>query len=289
VVVAVALALIFVISMATSLMRQKVSLPFGDRVGVLEIQGVLDQSGEIVRQLKEFKEDRSIRGVLLRIDSPGGGVAASQEIYEEVIRVKEKKPVVVSMGAVAASGGYYIASPATKIVANPGTITGSIGAIIEFLNVRELAQKWGVELEVVKSGDQKDMGNPFREMTSEERGTLQGMVYDIQDQFVDVVAQNRGLEIPKVKAIADGRVFTGEKAKELGLVDELGGFETALKILGELAGIEGEPKKVYPKKELSFSFRDLFREETWVRWLSRSLENLSEIKIQYRYNPSHPS
>ncbi len=282
---AIALGGIFAVSIIASMMRTKVELPFGERIGVIEVKGPLEESQEIVRQLKEFREDHSIRGVLLRIDSPGGGVAVSQEIYEEVVQVKAQKPIVVSMGGVAASGGYYIASAATKIVANPGTITGSIGAIIEFFNVQELAKKWGVELKVVKSGSQKDMGNPFREMTSEEKATLQGMVYDIQNQFINAVAQNRGLEVQKVRAIADGRVFTGEKAKELGLVDELGGLETAMKILGELTGIKGEPKRVYPKKELSFSLRDLFRQETWIGWLSQSLNHLSEIKVQYRYNP----
>jgi protease-4 len=224
-------------------------LPVGERIGVVEITGMLSGSDPVVRQLVSFKKDDSIKAVILRVDSPGGAVAPSQEIHDEVIRVAAKKPVVVSMASVAASGGYYVSIPAHRIVANPGTITGSIGVIMQFTNLEELYGKLGLKSLVVKSGEHKDIASPFRPMTSEDRKILQGVIDDVYDQFVSAVAEGRNLSVEKVRNLADGRIFTGRQAKEIGLVDELGGMQDAVGIAKDLAGISGEPKLVYPPKD----------------------------------------
>jgi protease-4 len=222
---------------------------FGEKVGVVEIKGVIADSQPSIEQLAEFRNDGSVKAVVVRIESPGGGVSPSQELYEEVRRTVRKKPVVVSMGAVAASGGYYIASAAQKIYANPGSITGSIGVILQFTNFEELLKKIGFRMEVVKSGVYKDVGNPAREMTAEERAYLQAMIDNVHQQFVRDVAQGRRMEVEQVQELADGRIFTGEQAKALGLVDELGNLRDAIDAAAKMAGIEGEPKVVYPEKE----------------------------------------
>ncbi len=199
------------------------------QVGVVEVEGVIVDSKKIIEQLDDFHEDGSIKAIVLRINSPGGGVGPSQEIHDEVRRIDADKPVVVSMGSVAASGGYYIAAPARVIFANPGTITGSIGVIMEFTNVQELLEKIGLHSQVVKSGKHKDIGSPVRPMTEEDRALLQALIDDVHTQFVDSVAAGRQLEVQKVRTFADGRIFTGRQARELGLVDELGGLEAAIR------------------------------------------------------------
>ena len=222
---------------------------FGEKVGVVEIKGVIADPQTSMEQLAEFRNDGSVKAVVVRIESPGGGVSPSQELYEEVRRTVRKKPVVVSMGAVAASGGYYIASAAKKIYANPGSITGSIGVILQFTNFEELLKKIGFRMEVVKSGVYKDVGNPTREMTAEERAYLQAMIDNVHQQFIRDVARGRRMQVEQVQEVADGRIFTGEQAKELGLVDELGNLKDAIDAAAKMAAIEGEPKVVYPEKE----------------------------------------
>lgn len=224
-------------------------LMFGEKVAVLEIKGVIADSQPTIEQLATFRKDSSVRAVVVRIESPGGGVSPSQELYQEVGRTGLEKPVVVSMGSIAASGGYYIASAAQKIYANPGTITGSIGVILQFTNFEELLNKIGFRMEIVKSGKFKDVGNPSREMTAEERAYLQTMIDNVHQQFVRDVARGRRMQEEEVREVADGRIFTGEQAKELGLVDELGNLRDAINAAAKLAGIEGEPKIVYPEKE----------------------------------------
>lgn len=220
----------------------------GDKVGVLEIKGLISDSSEINKAIIAFREREDIKAIVLRIDSPGGAVGPSQEIYREVIKVKkENKVVVASMGSVAASGGYYIAAAADQIVANPGTITGSIGVIIEFANVQELLDKLGLKGVVIKSGKFKDTGSPLREMDDEERSIVQGVVNDIHRQFVAVVAENRKLDINDVKDIADGRIFSGAQAQKARLVDKLGNLEDAVELASNLAGIEGKPHVVYSR------------------------------------------
>lgn len=224
-------------------------LLFGEKVAVIEVKGVIANVRETIENLAEFSRDESVKAVVLRIESPGGGVSSSQELYKEIGRTAKKKPVVASMGSVAASGGYYIAAAAQKIYANPGTITGSIGVILQFTNFEELFRKIGFRMEIVKSGVYKDVGNPSREMTPEERAYLQEMIDNVHQQFVRDVAQGRRMQVEKVQEVADGRIFTGEQAKELGLVDELGNLKDAIDAAAKMAAIEGEPKVIYPEEE----------------------------------------
>jgi protease IV len=238
-------------------------LPFarGEKVAVISVSGLISDSESTIEQLKKFVKDDSVKAIVLRINSPGGGVAPSQEIYEEVKKARAKKPVIASMGALAASGGYYIACATQRVYANPGTITGSIGVIMPFMNVKDLIEKIGVKGMTVKSGAFKDMGSPLRDMTPQERELLQGVVDNVNLQFVNAVAAGRNLKREDVLRIADGRIFTGEQAKGLGLVDVLGNLEDAISDAGKLGKISGEPKVVtFPKKKISLL--ELLREET---------------------------
>jgi protease-4 len=219
------------------------------KVGVVRIEGVIADSGEIVEQIDELSDNDSIRAIVLRINSPGGGVAASQEIYQAVRELKKKKKVVASMGSVAASGGYMIASAADSIIANPGTITGSISAVMHFADIQELMKKVGVRSSVVKSGKFKDIGSPAREMTPEEKQLLQEVVDDIYDQFIRTVSADRKIPLDSVRAIADGRIFSGRQALGLKLVDQLGGLQDAVLLAGRMAGIEGKPTIVNAAKK----------------------------------------
>lgn len=232
-----------------------------ENVGVVKIEGIITDSATINESIRKFAKDENIKAIVLRINSPGGGVGPSQEIYEEVKKLRDKKVVVASIGAVGASGGYYIACGADKIVANPGSITGSIGVIMEFLNLKELIEKLGMKGMVVKSGPLKDVGNPLRDMTEEERELLKTLIDNIHYQFVDAVADGRKLERSKVEIIADGRIFSGEQAKELGLVDILGNFYDAIDVSAKISGIKGEPRLVYPPKK-KISIIDLIKDET---------------------------
>lgn len=232
----------------------------GGKIGVIEVTGVIASSKLTNERLLDFKEDASIKAVVLRIDSPGGGVGPSQEIYGEIKKLAKLKPVVVSMGAVAASGGYYIAAPAAKILANPGTITGSIGVIMEFTNVKELLDKIGLDNQVVKSGQHKDIGSPIRPMTESDRKILQTMIDDVYQQFVAAIAEGRKLELEKVRALADGRIYTGRQALEIGLVDQLGNLQDAIDLAAEMSGLGENPKVVYPPREKT-PFMEYFVEE----------------------------
>jgi protease-4 len=246
--------LIAIISLLLSLTQ---TVPLGEKkVALIRIEGIILDSRKIIEEIKKYSKDSSVQAVVLRVDSPGGGVAPSQEIYDEILKLKDVKKVVVSMGSVAASGGYYISSPADRIVANPGTITGSIGVIMEFPNVEGLMEKIGVKTRIVKSGKHKDIASAFRTMTEEERKILQSLLDDVHDQFIRAISESRGMTYESIRELADGRIFTGKKAKELGLVDDLGNIEYAIKLAGELGGIKGEPDVVFKKER--FSFWDLF-------------------------------
>ncbi|MCE5334388.1 MAG: signal peptide peptidase SppA [Desulfobacteraceae bacterium] len=240
-----------------------------NKVGVIEIKGTITGSQDTLKQIKEYRKDSSIRAILVRIDSPGGAVGPSQEIYRELKRASEVKPVVASMGSVAASGGYYIACAANHVMANPGTITGSIGVIIHFPNLRELFDKIGYQMTTIKSGQFKDLGNPGREMTPEEEAVLQGMIDETYGQFVRDVSSARKLPEDDVRKIADGRIFVGEKARELKLIDQLGNFEDAVDKAAELGKIEGEPDVVYAKKSRKALVDFLFGSE-----LSEKLQDM---------------
>jgi protease-4 len=229
-----------------------ISLSIGrDKVGVVDIFGPITSAGKTVRLIEKYAKDSSIKGILVHIDSPGGAVAPSQEIYDALLRARKKKKVVASMATLAASGGYYIAVGADKIVANPGTITGSIGVIMGFADVRDLMAKLGVKSIVIKSGRFKDIGTSARQFTDEDRKMLQDVIDDVYMQFVETVAKERKLEIAKVKELADGRIFSGRQGKELGMVDQLGGFKDAIKLLTTLAGISREPVLVREKEKFS--------------------------------------
>lgn len=262
------------------------SFSLKDKIGVVSVEGVITDSIEITEQLDEFGKDDSIVAVVLRVDSPGGGVAVSQEIYDAVIELKKTKKVVASMGSVAASGGLLVACAADKIVANPGTITGSISAIMQFANFEELMKKVGVKSSVVKSGQYKDIGSPMREMTPEEKVIVQDLVDDIYNQFIDVIVKERKLPREKVVAMADGRVFSGRKAKELGLVDALGDMASAAKLASKLAGKDGSYDLVYPTKKRS-SILDYFMENAATH-ISNSLKEKMESKsgVSYLYYPA---
>jgi len=258
---------------------------FNNKIGVVPVEGMIGDTRDIIDYIDEFGKDTSIIAVVVRIDSPGGGVAASQEIYDAIVALKKKKKVVVSMGSIAASGGLLIACAGEKIVANPGTITGSISAIMQFANVEELLKKVGVKSSVVKSGQYKDIGSPMREMTPEERIIIQELIDDIYNQFVDVIVRDRKMSREKVVAIADGRVFTGRKAKELGLVDQLGDLASAAKLASKLAGKDGKYDLVYPKKKHPSVFDFMF--ESAANQISRSVKENAQKwgGVGYLYHP----
>ncbi|NOY85940.1 MAG: signal peptide peptidase SppA [Deltaproteobacteria bacterium] len=221
----------------------------GNTLGLLRVEGVITDVDWYMEQVNSFRTNDRVKGVVLRIDSPGGAVAPTQELYDELLKLKSKKPLVVSMGTVAASGGYYLSCASDWIVANPGTITGSIGVIMEFTNMEELFGKLGIRNETIKSGAHKDMGSPFRELTKEERTLLTEMVKDVREQFVEAVVAGRPVEFEKINPYLDGRIFTGRQALNLGLVDELGNINVALEKAAELAGLPGVPSKILePKK-----------------------------------------
>jgi protease-4 len=249
----------------------------------VEIRGVITQSSGIIEEIHQYLEDEGVKAIILRIDSPGGGVGPSQEIHREILKIKSKKKVVTSMGSVAASGGYYIACASDLIVANPGTITGSIGVVMEFTNIEELFKKIGIKGVVVKSGEHKDIGSPFREMTPDERRLLQDVIDNVHEQFIKAVAEGRKLDRSKVTEIADGRILTGEQAKQLGLVDQIGNLQDAIDTTAKMVGIEGKPNILYPKKR--FSILELLLKET----VSIILETLNEKGFELNYRLSSPT
>lgn len=223
----------------------------GNAVALVEIEGLVLSGKRVISELEHYRKAESVAAVVVRIDSRGAGVVPAHEIYKQIQRISEEgKPVVASMGGVAASGGYYVACAADKIVANPGTITGSIGVIMEFPNVQELFRKVGLRFETIKSGKYKDIGSPTREMTGDERKMLGEVVQDSWEQFIRIVSKERNLPIEEVIEVADGRLISGTRAKELGLIDDLGTLRDAIALAGELAGIEGEPKVLKKKKAL---------------------------------------
>jgi protease-4 len=233
----------------------------GNRVAVVEVEGLIVDADRLVRELDEHGEDPSIRAVVVRIQSPGGVVGPTQEIHDAIKRLRSRgKPVVASMGSVAASGGYYLAAAATRIVANPGTLTGSIGVILQLAEIEGLLRKVGVRYEIIKSGRFKDAGSFARAMTPEDRAVLQAVLDDMHDQFVTAVAEGRRLPKERARALADGRIFSGRMAKDAGLVDALGGMDEAIRLAAELGGISGKPRVIRPRR--SWGWGDL------VDWVS---------------------
>lgn len=234
---------------------------FGNKIGVIKLEGTLTSSDETLKQLRKYSKRSAVKAIVLRINSPGGSVAPAQEIYREIRKVSKKKPVVASMETVGASAAYYIASAADEIVCSNGTITGSIGVIMFLSNLQELIRHIGVNVNVIKAGKYKDIGSPVRPLTPEERKILETFAEEIHEQFIkDVLAGRKNkIDEAKLRTIADGRFFTGAKAKEMGLVDTIGNFYDAVKIAGKRAGISEEMDLVYPKKRWD-SYLDLFLE-----------------------------
>ncbi len=269
--------LLIILGIAMALLQKGV--PIGEKVALVRIEGPIVDSKNAIDEIKGYAKDLSVKAIVLRVDSPGGAVAPSQEIYEEVRKAVSKKKVVVSMGSVAASGGYYISSPASRIIANPGTLTGSIGVIMEIPNIEGLMNKVGVKTEVIKSGKHKDIASIFRGMGKEERMILQGVLDDVHEQFIKAVAEGRKMLPDDVRRLADGRVFTGRQALEVGLVDELGNLEDAIKVAARLAGIKGEPEVVSKKER--FSILDLLR----GRFPKELSDLFPAIKIKYVMAP----
>jgi len=247
-------------------------------IGIVEVNGMILSSKEVIKDIKAFQDDDSIKAIILRIDSPGGGIGPSQEIYREIMKVKMNKKIITSMGSVAASGGYYIASATDGIVANPGTITGSIGVIMEYVNLMEIARKIGISPVVIKSGEFKDMGSPLRELKESEKAILQGLVDELHLQFVNDAAKARNIDFKTMANLADGRVYTGAKALKLKLIDRLGNLDDAVLWAGEIANIKGELKPVYPKEDKITFFRKLvdtaFKD---IKFSSAVTENLKYI------------
>lgn len=250
-----------------------------DRIALIRVEGVILDAKQTVEALKKFGDSAAVKAIVLRIDSPGGAVVPSQEIHDAVKRLRSKtnKAVVASMGTVAASGGYYVAVATDRIIANPGTLTGSIGVIMELANVEGLLKKIGVESVVVKSGRHKDLASPFKKMSAEDRRILQDMLDDVHQQFIEAVAEGRALEVGEVRRLADGRIFTGRQAKEAKLVDDLGDLQAAIRVAADLAGIEGEPKVVEPERP--FSIRDLI--ETSLLGAMPKLDFQTGISLKY--------
>lgn len=252
------------------------------KVGVVEVSGVISDARTPIRHLKRFREDPSIRAIVLRVDSPGGSVGPAQEIYREIIKTKKKKKIITSMGSLAASGGYYVAAATDKIMANPGTLTGSIGVIMGYANIEKLLEKIGLVPIVVKSGQYKDVGSPTRTMTPEEKQMLQDLSDSIHRQFIKDVADGRGLAMDAVRQMADGRIITGEAAHQVGLVDRLGNLEDAVQWAGTLAGVKGEVQAVYARD----------RERPLLKYLLESTLSLlmdklvsSPLDAAYLYQP----
>jgi protease-4 len=233
---------------------------FGPRVAIVELEGIILDVDDLVRDLRSHRDNPLVRAVVLRINSPGGVVGPTQELYRAVQRLREAgKPVVASLGAVAASGGYYVAVAADTIYANPGSLTGSIGVVMQMANLEHLMKKVGVDYVVIKAGQFKDVGNISRMMTPEERRVLQALLDDVHRQFIDAVAEGRKLERGRVVKFADGRVFSGAQAKSLAMVDELGGLEDAVNGAAKLAGLEIPPRVILPRRR--FSVMDLLRSQ----------------------------
>jgi protease-4 len=277
IVIIIVILLVFLLSVIRACMGKS-----GERVGVVEIEGIISESRQAMEDIIRFKEDPSIKGVILRINSPGGAVGPTQEIYREVVKLKAKKKVFVSMGSVCASGGYYIAAAGEKVYANPSTITGSIGVIMQSVILEELLKKIGVKSNTIKAGELKDAGSPFREMTPEEKAYLDGIVRNIHEQFIKDVAAGRKMEFEKVKSLADGRIYTGLQAKDLGLVDSIGNFYDTVDDMKKALNIKGKPQLVYTEKPFSFS-----------KWLFSSMSDLSKESFEgafsspfkFLYNP----
>jgi len=245
---------------------------FGEKIGIVEIEGIIKDPKDVMEDIVKFKEDDTIKGVILRINSPGGSTSPSQEIFEEVKKLREKKKVYVSMGSVCASGGYYIATAGEKIYALPSTITGSIGVIMEQVVIEDLMKKIGLQPNTMKAGNFKDIGSPFRKMTIEEKRYLQGILDTIHKQYINAVSTGRKMPMPEALKLSDGKIYLGQQAKDLKLIDKIGTFYDTVDDMKNVLGIKGKPKLVYGKKPFSL-----------LKWLVSSISQ--EILSSQVYSP----
>ena len=257
------------------------------KVAVVNLDFTIFSSESIVRQFNKFRDDKSIKAIILKVNTPGGGVAASQEIYEIIRKTRDNgKPVIVSISSLGASGGYYAACGGSIIIADPGSLVGSIGVIMNLMNFKELAEKIGVSETIIKSGELKDAGNPFREINEKDREYFQDIVNDSYDQFLEVVSRERKMDKEKLKEYANGRVFTGRQAKDIGLIDSLGTFEDAVRIAAGMGGIEGEPTLVRERERLSLTERilDGFSNNE-LKSIKEELKNefMNQPLLQYKF------
>ncbi|HAY32599.1 MAG TPA: signal peptide peptidase SppA [Ignavibacteria bacterium] len=251
------------------------------KIAVVELNFTIFSSEGIVKQFKKYSEDKSIKAILLRVNTPGGGVAASQEIYEIIRKTRDGgKPVIVSIASLGASGGYYAACGGSTIIADEGSLVGSIGVIIQLINYKELADKIGVKSMTITSGELKDAGNPFNDFSEKDRTYFQEIVDDTYQQFIEVVARERKIDTAKIKEYATGRVFTGRQALKIGLIDSIGTYEDAIKIAADMAGIEGEPTIVKEKNKTTLFERIL---DTFSNNELRSIKE--EIKSEFIDQP----
>jgi protease IV len=257
------------------------SLFSGEGVGVLQIEGAIDDSRNVLDELKRFQDASWIKAVVVRIESPGGAVAPTQEIFEEIEKMREKKPLIASLGGMATSGGYYIASACEQIVANPGTLTGSIGVIMQLGNAEELMRKLGIKGYNIKSGPHKDIGSPYQSLSPEGRAILQSLVDNVHGQFVSAVAKGRKMEEAEVRKFADGRVYSGEQAKELGLVDRLGNLEDAIELASRRAGLEGKPQVFYSRTD-----QERWWEKVFFSVTGRRILRGDGWGLRYEWSPS---
>ena len=258
------------------------SLSSSEKVGIIEVRGVIQISEPFIEILDDFADDDKIKAVVIRVDSPGGGASPSQEIYDEILKFRDEtgKPVVVSMASIAASGGYYISCAADSIIATPGTLTGSIGVILEFMNVEEALDKVGISFHNIVSGDAKDIGSPFREMTDKDREILQSVVTDVYGQFLNAVVDGRGLDVDSIRPYADGRIMSGQQALELGLVDRLGTLRDAIDTAGRMAGLGDKPEFKYPPEKKK---NILDRLVTQAGKIATGLEKYPSMRLMYLY------
>jgi len=261
-------------------------LKYGERVGVIELKGIILDAESALEQLKRFREQENVKAIVVRIDTPGGAVGPAQEIYREIRKTVAVKPVIASMGTIAASGGFYVAAATDGIMANPGTITGSIGVIMEFTNFKELLDKIGLYPVVIKSGEFKDLGSPVRQLSETEEAILQEFVDSVHMQFVADVAEGRGMEKDAVVQLADGRIFSGEKALALGMIDRLGNFPDAVEWAGRKGGIEGEIITVYPPEEKYSLLRKLVEMSSGEIESMLQQVNTNRISGGYLFNPT---
>jgi len=276
-------AVMILITLGSALLPDRWKSASGE-IALVHVNGMLMDSRDIVRQLSDYRHDPQVRGIILRIDSPGGAVAPAQEIYSEIMKLRaDHKTVYASMGTVAASGGYYIACAADYVLASPGTLTGSISAVMAFNNIEELTKKVGVKPNIIKSGKFKDVGSPLRAMTPEEQTLLQDVVDDVHEQFVQAIATGRDLPLAEVQKIADGRIMTGQQALKLKLIDEVGGLEKTIELLAKKLGVAGRPKVIEQKDKTPFL--DWLLQGSLSSGLAQTLMPSPQPRLQYVWFP----